>query len=117
MNEEIKQEWIRRLRSGDYNQTQDELKDDKGYCCLGVLTDIFIDRHSRTYWIKHDEGYGLKYKDALYLSTLPYPVKNWAGLGDNPTPYISIDNTSLVLCNDVKKMSFDEIADLIEEKL
>lgn len=28
--------WVAALESGKYNQTQDDLRDKKGYCCLGV---------------------------------------------------------------------------------
>jgi hypothetical protein len=37
MNEQIKQRWIEALRSGEYEQTQGRLRDETGYCCLGVL--------------------------------------------------------------------------------
>lgn len=40
MNPEVKQKWVRALRSGEYNQTQGALQDRKGFCCLGVLCDI-----------------------------------------------------------------------------
>jgi len=32
--------WINALRSGKYKQTQGFLKDEAGYCCLGVLDEI-----------------------------------------------------------------------------
>lgn len=34
--------WIAALRSGKYNQTQQRLQDNEGYCCLGVACDLFI---------------------------------------------------------------------------
>lgn len=37
---EVKAEWTRRLRSGEYPQGHTYLKNDMGYCCLGVLCDM-----------------------------------------------------------------------------
>jgi hypothetical protein len=34
---ELRQKWVAALRSGAYQQTKRHLKDDAGYCCLGVL--------------------------------------------------------------------------------
>lgn len=33
--------WIKALRSGKYKQTTGVLRSDQGYCCLGVLDQIF----------------------------------------------------------------------------
>lgn len=38
---EIKQKWIKALRSGEYQQTKGRLKRDDGFCCLGVLCDVY----------------------------------------------------------------------------
>lgn len=40
MDKEIKSKWLKALRSGRYKQTQTMLKDDIGYCCLGVLCTV-----------------------------------------------------------------------------
>lgn len=37
MDKELRDRWIAALRSGNYKQTANVLKDDKGFCCLGVL--------------------------------------------------------------------------------
>lgn len=34
--------WIKALESGEYRQCKDRLTDGKGFCCLGVATDLFI---------------------------------------------------------------------------
>lgn len=41
LNPEFKAKWIAALRSGDYQQTQETLRDSKGFCCLGVACDVF----------------------------------------------------------------------------
>ena len=33
-------EWVPALRSGNYKQTRERLRDENGYCCLGVVCDI-----------------------------------------------------------------------------
>lgn len=35
-----KAKWVKALRSGKYAQTQGELKNDDGFCCLGVLREV-----------------------------------------------------------------------------
>lgn len=40
MDKAIKRKWVKALRSGRYKQTQTMLKDDGGYCCLGVLCTV-----------------------------------------------------------------------------
>lgn len=41
MNKGIKDRWITALRSEKYSQTKGNLRDDEGYCCLGVLCDLY----------------------------------------------------------------------------
>lgn len=43
MNADLKQRWVAALRSGDYAQGQDRLRQGEKpfeYCCLGVLCDL-----------------------------------------------------------------------------
>lgn len=41
MNQEIKNQWVAKLRSGEYEQGYNALRSkDNKYCCLGVLCDI-----------------------------------------------------------------------------
>jgi hypothetical protein len=37
MDAELKAKWIAALRGGEFKQTTGWLKDERGYCCLGVL--------------------------------------------------------------------------------
>jgi hypothetical protein len=42
MNPEIKAEWLRALRSGEFRQARDKLRDKGGaFCCLGVLCKLY----------------------------------------------------------------------------
>lgn len=41
MNKEIKEKWLEALRSGEYKQGREHLRDESNqFCCLGVLCDI-----------------------------------------------------------------------------
>lgn len=40
MDEKLKADWVRALRSGEYKQTRGTLTDGEGFCCLGVLCKV-----------------------------------------------------------------------------
>jgi hypothetical protein len=42
MRECVKNKWIAALRSGKYKQGRGRLNGPDGYCCLGVLCEVFI---------------------------------------------------------------------------
>lgn len=44
------------LRSGEYPQTQGRLRDGNGFCCLGVLVDLFLKENEKE-WIEGEFGY------------------------------------------------------------
>ncbi len=46
MNPEVKQKWIGALRSGKYEQGTEKLRSVSGYCCLGVLCDLYAQEHN-----------------------------------------------------------------------
>ncbi len=104
MNAEIKERWLKALRSGEYKQGQGQLhKEDHSFCCLGVLVDVL---GAKWTWNEVD-GW--------------YDPDNYARNGTSGT-YISADvlnnarQTILANMNDNGK-SFLEIADHIETNL
>lgn len=40
MNDQVKRDWCKALRSGEFKQTKNVLAHDGKYCCLGVLGKI-----------------------------------------------------------------------------
>ena len=112
MNPEIKQRWIEALNSDEYKQTKECLRDSTGFCCLGVLTDLYVKEHNQD-WSLSDNGY---YSYNSLSSTLPFEVETWAGL-DDFDPHFYTDNTKVYLSilNDAG-YTFKEIAQIIEEK-
>ncbi len=118
MNNEVKQKWLTALRSGEYKQCKGALcrtdfEGNLGYCCLGVLTDIYIKETNKT-WIKAmDSILGIKdINDRLEAAWLNEDVQEWSGLLASPT----VDGVKLALLND-NLHPFTEIADLIENHL
>ncbi|BAU40152.1 hypothetical protein [Ralstonia phage RSP15] len=79
MNPRIKAKWLAALRSGEYKQGQEQLRDDQNnFCCLGVLCNIhaqenpdFAARQKKT--TAYDGEQGL----------LPKVVSKWAKLDDD----------------------------------
>lgn len=83
MDKKVKEEWVKRLRSGEYKQGFQKLRsDDTGnyhYCCLGVLNTIAIEEGIVG---KNDPAkYTRQFGDAAFLGPR---VSKWAGL-DRPT--------------------------------
>lgn len=105
MKAELKQKWVEVLRSGNYKQTNGWLRDDAGYCCLGVLCDI-VD----------SEGWG----EIDSIGVIPYIYNVFEAdelLPDEMIEEINLDRN--VMCtlagmND-NGDSFEQIADYIEE--
>jgi hypothetical protein len=117
MNSQIKQRWIEALRYGEYEQTQSRLHTNRGYCCLGVLCDLYVKEHGLE-WEEYEEDEETKiYTLNLEESILPEDVRNWAELNDrNPSFKVGKTVTTLARKNDVG-YTFDQIAQLIEEQL
>lgn len=120
MNETIKERWVSALRSKKFPQTKEHLKDNNGFCCLGVLCEIAVEdgviapptKHPVTLeWLYENEG-----------GTLPPKVMEWAEINEE-NPYVEYTQDggyfydSLSELNDAKSMTFPEIADIIEKEL
>ena len=121
MNPEIKAKWVNALRvDPQYLQDPDggRLKTNNGYCCLGVLCDLYV-KEKGIEWHKLDDG---KFSlDGMY-DFLPPAVVEWAGVV-NLNPYVTLyecdeepEGKTLAELND-DKYSFDSLADLIEAQL
>lgn len=100
MNKEIKEQWLKALRSGEYKQTTHTLRDEDGYCCLGVLCDIMAPGE----WIANTMRH--------CSDILPLSIAQEAGLSKDPM----IGGICISKLND-NGMGFLEIADIIEREL
>lgn len=113
MNQAIKERWIESLRSGEYEQTQGRLRDETGYCCLGVLCDLYA-QEKNIEWNDQEE-LGMRYYTINHeISLLPEDVMKWAEL-DMPNPACIKGNTVICLSyqNDTG-FTFEQIAQTIE---
>jgi hypothetical protein len=125
MNQEVKAKWLTALRSGEYKQTQYSLKDNQGFCCLGVLCDVYSKEFPEFKW-EFDAKLGRYRFDREYTS-LPSEVGAWAGIlanhGDAPVILsdeeadIRSRNSNLMDLNDDLSFDFNQIADIIEAQL
>lgn len=117
MNEEIKKLWVEKLRSGEYEQGTHMLRYEdqdakKGfrYCCLGVLCDIYAEKHGKAFMgvVLLDPG---RQVHTLRTDQLPTVVEQWAEFSRGYNSY-----KEYASMNDMGN-SFEEIADAIEEQL
>lgn len=79
MKQEIAEQWVAALRSGDYKQGTGCLRDDNNnFCCLGVLCNLHAQAHPKIAAKQKDPGY--------YMGAdgwLPSEVKYWAGMNSD----------------------------------
>lgn len=105
MNQEVKEKWVRALRSGEYKQGGGVLRSGDRFCCLGVLCDI-VDPEG---WAELALTHRQRHRGELVF---PRPeLRGDVGIGSLAVLCILSD------MNDVDCKSFQEIADYIEEEL
>jgi hypothetical protein len=118
MNPEIKDRWLRALRSGEYRQGRGRLKGTSTfdgsarYCCLGVLCELAV--QDGVIPAPEETGPRSLYGSdgELTWSDLPTSVAAWAGLDDHdPAP---ATGRKLSDRND-DGWSFEDLANLIEK--
>ena len=105
---ENRKKWVAALRSGEYKQTTNALRNDKGFCCLGVACDISGLGGWGFYNAEGEYPYS-RYNALIYL---PNIVRSWLGLHKNDGEY---DATSLTEDNDAGR-TFQDIADIVESE-
>ena len=126
MNKEVKELWLKALRSGEYKQGRNYLEYTdplygKKYCCLGVLCDLAV---KNGVICKTDQGRNEIYYetnagiDNFTNNVLPTKVQNWAEIYSTDGDFNSkefVDKTMLTELNDSGKYGFNAIANIIEE--
>lgn len=120
MDLQIRTRWTAALRSGEYEQGNDQLYDGGKYCCLGVLCDLA--REIGLVSLDYDDERGEFYY-AGEQNYLPEVVREWAGLlGKDPAVSVRFTGgltprageTELSALNDEYSASFTQIADAID---
>lgn len=134
--EEARKEWVKALRSGEYEQCQSYLSlregDKTGYCCLGVACEVYnklnpenqVEKTSRDLFASNilnvikEDGHISLYDNECYC--LPKKVAEWLNVttdGDFKRAVVSDDSSqywSLIAVNDSGFM-FTTIANIIEQ--
>lgn len=127
MKPEIKELWLKALRSGDYKKGRTQLRNiaDNSFCCLGVLCDLY----DNSKWVMHegtkDYAYQLKPnppggEDYRQTAGLSSEVIDWSGvnsgLGYFQEPEKDDITFSLAGINDnPDSQGFEEVIKTIEE--
>ncbi len=107
MKPEVKTLLCEKLRSGEYKQGQEYLNKDGKLCFLGVVCDL----SGVGKWIDWLSVPGVKsYVTRSQGDTMEIPIeaRRWAGFTDK-------DQDDLIYLNDVKGLSFSELADYLEK--
>lgn len=116
MNADVKADWVKALRSGDYAKGRGALRKGDEFCCLGVLCDLAVKADAVEPWMYISNEDGASVYGAT--ATLPTPVMRWAGLTDSNPDVVNDDDgtTSLADLNDFGT-TFTVLADAIEAQL
>jgi hypothetical protein len=121
MKEDIANLWTQALESGKYDQCRGALKRVEesgygcGYCCLGVLCELYREENEDAVWVHDDYGDGERFfvEDEAESAVLPHVVREWSGLA-LPDGWITSEGRSLASLND-EGASFLQIAELIRK--
>ncbi len=98
---------------------------DDSYCCLGVATELFCEENPGVLTVEtlHDSNHKADYREYgdgtwSFGSALVNPVREWLGLADPIGCYSPKkgDSRGLWAHNDIEKLDFNAIADIIESE-
>jgi len=138
-NLELIKEWVKALRSGEYTQGKRALRDTENkFCCLGVLCDITKEKLNLEWGLWADEIADELVEGEVYHigkekcgGVLPFEVSQYLGAELDHRVVIKTDNskipeevnnslrfnyTYLTDLNDDYGLTFNEIADILEEE-
>ena len=77
MREYVKNKWVAALKSGKYKQGCCHLRGPTGYCCLGVLCEVFMDEGNELD-VRTTQNSVVEYNGQT--SYPPKKVREWAGI-------------------------------------
>jgi hypothetical protein len=121
MRYDLATKWITALRSGNYKQTKNVLKDEKGgFCCLGVLCDVMGYKFGPVQDVEIGPACPVIGADGHEFFSLPTEVQELAQIATGTGSFelgsddeANFEEHDLAQMNDAGS-SFEEIADLIE---
>ena len=105
INTDLAKKWVAALRSGNYVQGQNRLRNSEGkYCCLGVLCEVA--------GITRIDSGSYKFPRSNYMWHAAAEDSWW-----NKQFGTALNQNRLWQLNDTDEKSFAEIADYIEQEL
>lgn len=119
MDPKVKALVVHALRSGEYQQghgylrrTLNSYNGTQGYCCLGVVCDLYQKETGKGTWGSVSTlGTSFITDTENSVTDLPTDVQVWAGLTDDDV------RAELARKNDSRNYDFNDIADTIENNL
>lgn len=118
MKQEIAQKWSAALRSGEFKQGKVRLRPADGYCCLGVLCELYRRETGEGEW----HGGPLVFvfetppkNGETSSAALPNSVMEWSGIGSAFAMFDQETRRDLSQENDTGT-PFSGIADIIDKK-
>lgn len=130
MNPQVKEKWIDALLSGKYEQGSEKLRSVTGYCCLGVLCDLYSQEQNTEWEFRGNEETNLQPQDYWYFEGesefLPDSVREWAGMAfKNPQVRVDVspeeDEDEWFYHDEIANLNdsgytFEELSKLIKEQ-
>ena len=107
MDAMLKKKWLCALRYGNYEQTKGRLRNDDGFCCLGVLCDLIDPKLWKKVGTAKEEKDNLYSYDSCGTGHLPEKLREEIGLSYRVQEIASERNDA--------GDSFERIADWLEE--
>lgn len=123
-------EWIRRLRSGEYEQGQGALRKRSrfgedapdAFCCIGVACEVAVDSGRLLRFVLPDWNRAYEYGEKNNTSgnersAIGWPLSLQSWLGQESKMHPSILSSVLVRMNDGDDKSFIDIANYLEHEV
>jgi len=110
------EKWVEALESGEFEQTQVSLKDEDGYCCLGVACDIYRRETGDGEWVWDEDFNSYAFvteEDRPNAAVLPESVRKWLGAS---SAAVRIGSWSAIDMNDELGYDFKGIAARVREE-
>ena len=112
MNIEFVEKWVAAMRSGKYKQSSNALRDQAGFCCLGVACDLYDD--SKWEWGKAGRYFNYGGGEGAPVDFPPDYVNALLNNGGPLIVRIGSGAFHLSRLNDSMGWTFAQIADAIE---
>ena len=128
MKTKVAEKWAAALRSGEYAQATSRLRSEDGFCCLGVLCDLYHKETGKGGWVRPlpRSSWSFQTSDGYFHSSgLSDCVRLWAGMKSETGEIKDLvvegntrqkNHDTLANMND-RRIPFAHIANVIEQNV